>query len=32
MANNRMMVVRINDRGPYMPGKQIGLSALSQIA
>ncbi|WP_025153535.1 endolytic peptidoglycan transglycosylase RlpA [Morganella morganii] len=26
MANNRMMVVRINDRGPYMPGKQIGLS------
>ncbi|GAA0325426.1 endolytic peptidoglycan transglycosylase RlpA [Morganella psychrotolerans] len=26
MANNRMMVVRINDRGPYMPGKQMGLS------
>ncbi|OBU12274.1 endolytic peptidoglycan transglycosylase RlpA [Morganella psychrotolerans] len=26
MANNRMMVVRINDRGPYMPGKQAGLS------
>lgn len=26
MTNNRMMIVRINNRGPYKPGKQIGLS------
>ncbi len=26
MMNGRMMVVRVNDRGPYTPGKSIALS------
>ncbi|MEI9751590.1 endolytic peptidoglycan transglycosylase RlpA [Moellerella wisconsensis] len=26
LINGRMMVVRVNDRGPYMPGKNIALS------
>ncbi|MFB9998943.1 Rare lipoprotein A precursor [Providencia rustigianii] len=26
MMNGRMMVVRVNDRGPYIPGKSIALS------
>ena len=32
LRNDKSVIVRINDRGPYIPGRNIDLSKASAIA